>query len=325
MKQDRAIVALCVVATLVFFASFVVAGQKAESNGAGGKDQSSVTHRTTVEEFPLRGVAHVGIQISDLQKSRSFYHDVLGFEEVFDLRTPESQDVAVAFFKINDRQFIEIFPGLRPDQPSPIRYVAMYTDDIAKLHKMLQYRGLTPGAIGKSREGNLKFSIPDPPGLELSSLDFVQYMPGSLHSAARGKGLSNCRIGTCVNHVGLVASDLSVGKKFCVDSLGFREGNAKKRTSGTIYAVHLDLPGTSGEYFELSARPSQFDRHQGGIKTHLCLGVPDSAAAYQQAVERGAKLEPVQSTRGKQEKFPFLLFDPDHSRIEFKLVPKATK
>jgi hypothetical protein len=153
----------------------------------------------------------------------------------------------------------------------------------------------------------------------------VQYVPGSLHAAAQGKGLGSRRLGTCVNHVGLVAGDLGVGEKFCVESLGFRRENAKKRSDGSVYALHLELPGTSGEFFELSARPSQFDRHQGGIKTHLCLGTADPAAAYQQAVERGAKLEPVQSTRGKQEKFPFLLFDPDHSRIEFKPPPKAAK
>ena len=89
--------------------------------------------------------------------------------------------------------------------------------------------------------------------------------------------------------------------------------------------MHLDLPGPSGEYFELSARASRYDRRQGGIKNHLCLGVPEPAAAYEQAVARGAKLEPVQSTRGKQETFPFLLFDPDHSRIEFKPAAKATE
>jgi catechol 2,3-dioxygenase-like lactoylglutathione lyase family enzyme len=317
--------ALSTAAMLALLTSCVAAGQEAAADGTAGKDQSVAKREGTVEQLPLQGVAHVGIQVSDLQKSRSFYHDVLGFEEVFDLRTPGSQEVAVAFFKINDRQFIEIFPGLRPDQPAPIRYVGLYTDDIARLHKLLKDRGLAPGAVAKSREGNLKFSIPNPPGLELMSLDFVQYMPGSLHSDTKGKGLSSRRIGTCVSHVGLVAGDLGVGKQFCVESLGFREGNAKTRTSGTIYAVHLELPGTSGEYFELSARPSQFDRHQGGIKTHLCLGAPDPAAAYQQAVDRGAKLEPVQSTRGKQEKFPFLLFDPDHSRIEFKPAPKPAK
>ena len=316
--------ALCKAAALVFLASAIVAGQEAERLGAAGTNQPGAAHQATPEELPLRGVAHVGIQVSDLQESRTFYHDVLGFEEVFDLRAPESQDVAIAFFKINDRQYIEIFPGLRPEQPAPIRYLAMETDDIARLHAMLQTRGVALGAIGKSREGNLKFSITNPAGLELSSLDFVQYMPASLHSAALGKGLGTRRIGASVNHVGLVASDLGSGKKFFVQTLGFREGHAKKRTDGTIYAVHLGLPGASGEYLELSARPSQFDRHQGGVKTHLCLGVADPAAAYQEAVKRGAKLEPVQSPRGKQEKFPFLLFDPDHSRIEFQSA-KTTK
>ena len=58
---------------------------------------------------------------------------------------PGSQEVTVAFFEINDKQFIEIFPGLRPDQPVPFRYVGMYTDDIAKLHKQLQNAELPRG------------------------------------------------------------------------------------------------------------------------------------------------------------------------------------
>jgi catechol 2,3-dioxygenase-like lactoylglutathione lyase family enzyme len=323
MKQHPAVIALGVVAVALFLVGGAPAGREVKSADTGGDERSDPTRKTPVETLPLRGIAHVGIQVSDLDKSRGFYHQVLGFEEVFDLRTPDRQEVAVAFFKINDQQYIELFAGLRPEQPSPIRYVALCTDDIEKLHQMLQLRGVTPGPIGEGREGNLKFSITNPPGLELSSLDFVQYARGSLHSAAVGKGLSDRRIGARVNHLGLVASDLVAGKKFCIEALDFREGNAKRRSNGTVYAEHLNLPGSSGEYFELSARPSQFDRHQGGIKAHLCLTAPDAAAAYQLAVDRGATLEPVQSTRGKQEKFPFLLFDPDHSRVEFMPPKKA--
>ena len=168
--------------------------------------------QASAETLPLRGVAHVGIQVSDLDQSRAFYHDVLGFEQLFRLPAPGGQETAVACFKINDQQFIEIFPGLQPDQPAPIRYVGLYADDIEKVHQMLASRGIATGPIGKSREGNLEFSIPHPPGLELMSLEFVQYLPGSLHRAAEGKSLGSRRIGTCVNHVGLVASDLNEGQ-----------------------------------------------------------------------------------------------------------------
>ncbi|MCX5658854.1 MAG: VOC family protein [Planctomycetota bacterium] len=263
----------------------------------------------------------MGIQVSDFDKSRAFYHDVLGFEEVFRLPASDRLGAAAACFKINDRQFIEVFPGLRPEQPAPIRYAGFWTDDIDKLHSTLARRGVAPAAIGKGPDGNLMFSIPKPTGLELDRLDFVQYTAGSLHTDALGKGLSDRRISASVNHLGLVAGDLEKGRKFCVETLGFRPGSVKKRQNGTVYAIHLDLPGGSGEFVELSARPSQFDRHQGGIKTHLCLTASDARAAYQQTVDRGATLTPVQTTRGKQEKFPFLLFDPDHSRIEF-MAPK---
>jgi catechol 2,3-dioxygenase-like lactoylglutathione lyase family enzyme len=326
MKTHPSIVAVSVATMPLLVASLAVtaAGIDARPNVAADWQQSNAARETSTG-IPICGVAHVGIQVSDMEKSRNFYHTVLGFEEIFDRHVSGPQRQAIARLKINDQQFIDLFSGLRPEQPAPIRYVALYTDDIARLHKLLPTRGLVPGPISKTREGDLAFSIPNPPGLELTSLDFVQYLPESLRSTARGKGLSGRRLGTCINHVGLVASDLSLGRKFCLESLGFREANSKKRQDGSVYAIHLDLPGSSGEFFELSARPSQFDRHQGGIKTHLCLGAADPAAAYQQAVERGAKLEPVQNTRGKQEKFPYLLFDPDRSRIEFKLEPKATK
>ena len=319
----KALIAFYGAAAAIFVASYALAAQPENMVAPGSKEPSEIKHETAVEEFSPLGVAQVSIQVSDLENSRQFYHNVLGFEESSDL--PTTDDQAVAFFKINDHQFIELFPDLQPEQRSPIRRVALHTDDIEKLYNTLLLRGATPSPVSKGRDGNLKFSIPNPPGLELASVDFVQYAPGSQHSTAAGKDPGDRRIGTSVNHVGLVAGDLAAAKKFCVETLGFCEGNAKKRQNGTVYAVHLTRPGASGEYFELSARPSHFDRHQGGIKAHICLTAPDAAAAYQEAVHRGAKLEPVQTTRDKQEKFPFLLFDPDHSRLEFMPQKNATK
>jgi catechol 2,3-dioxygenase-like lactoylglutathione lyase family enzyme len=316
MKKAPSIVSFCTAAMLVLLPSFVASGQGPESHVAPGKDQSGAMHGTAAEEVPLQGYAHVGIQVSDLQKSRRFYHDLLGFEEVFDRRMPGSQDVAVAFFNINDKQFIEVFPGLRPEQPAPMRYVGMYSDDITKLHEVLQHRGLAPGAIGKSPEGNLTFSIANPAGLDLSSLEFVQYLPGSLHSAALGRGLSDRRMGTRLDHVGLVAGNLDAGKKF-LESLGFRVRGTSKWPNGAIYGYNFDLPGTSGEHLELSPRPRPYERKWGGTEMHFSLGVPDLVAAYREVAERGAKLEPLTDPHGKYKKAPFLLFDPDHTRIEF--------
>ena len=186
----RPVVALCTAAMLVFFTHFVVAGQEAKSHGNGSKDKYRAAHNTLADKFPLRGVAHVGIQVSDLQKSRSFYHDVLGFEEVFDRRIPGSQEVTLAFFKINDRQFIEIVPGLRPD-PGPQHHPLC--GNVHRRHCQAAQaaarnrRTLSRAQSASHAKETWSFPFPHPPGLELSSLDFVQYMPGSLHSADPGK------------------------------------------------------------------------------------------------------------------------------------------
>jgi catechol 2,3-dioxygenase-like lactoylglutathione lyase family enzyme len=316
VKQDQSIASVCFAAVLVFSTGILAAEQGSQSDGTAGKDQREAIRGGAAEEVPLHGYAHVGIQVSDLKKSRKFYHDLLGFEEVFNRRTAGSQDVEVAFFKVNDRQFIELLPGLRPEQPAPMRYVGMYTDDIARLHEVLQHRGLAPGEIGKSPEGNLNFSIRNPAGLDLSSMEFVQYMPGSQHSTALGKRLSDRRMGTRVDHVGLVASNLDTGRKF-LESLGFRVKGAKKRPNGEIFGYGMDLPGTSGEHLELSPRPRPYDRKWGGTLMHFSLGVPDIVAAYRQVAERGAKLEPLLDPHGKYKEAPFLLFDPDRTRVEF--------
>jgi len=309
-----------IVAAAIFAICGVAGAQTAQPGTDGTREKPAAAAArpdAAIGTLSLLGVAHVGIQVSDLEKSRDFYHKVLGLEEAFDLRGADGRTVDAAYFKINDQEFIVLFPGLQPEQPSPIRYVGVYVEDIEKLHAALLERGARPGPVGKGRDGNPCFSIPSPPGTELTSLDFVQYTPGALQSASAGKAPGDRQMSTLINHVGFVAGDLDLATKFFVETLGFREDNAKKKQDGTVYAVHLTLPGASGQYFELSARPSRFDRHEGGIKAHICLVAPNAAAAYQMAADRGGTLEPVQTTRGKVEKFPFLLFDPDHSRIEF--------
>ena len=56
---------------------------------------------------PFNGIAHVAIRVHDLAASVAFYQK-LGFEQAFDLR---KDDVPYeSFIKINDSQFIELYP-----------------------------------------------------------------------------------------------------------------------------------------------------------------------------------------------------------------------
>src|SRR5438552_16999699 len=57
----------------------------------------------------ILGVAHIAIFAADYEKSRAFYRDFLGFEEPYSLAKPDGTP-SLTFFKINERQYIELFP-----------------------------------------------------------------------------------------------------------------------------------------------------------------------------------------------------------------------
>jgi lactoylglutathione lyase len=62
----------------------------------------------TVVRPRILGVAHLAVYVSDLTRARAFYRDLLGFDEPFTLPKPDGS-VDIAFVKINDHQWIELF------------------------------------------------------------------------------------------------------------------------------------------------------------------------------------------------------------------------
>src|ERR1700720_3443495 len=61
----------------------------------------------------ITGVAHIALFVHDMDKARAFYKDFLGFGEPYSLNKPEG-GLAMTFIKINDRQYIELFPEVEP-------------------------------------------------------------------------------------------------------------------------------------------------------------------------------------------------------------------
>src|SRR4051795_11009395 len=60
------------------------------------------------------GVAHIGLKTDDMDATRKFYTGVLGFQEPFSLdKAPgEGTGLLLTYFKVNDHQYIEVFPEL---------------------------------------------------------------------------------------------------------------------------------------------------------------------------------------------------------------------
>lgn len=122
---------------------------------------------SVVSAQPVRprvlGIAHMAISVGDLDKARAYYKDFLGFSEPFSLTNPDGS-VSLAFIKVNDYQYIEVSPGLKPGDDR-LKHIALYTDEAERMRVYLASRGVTvPDSVPKGRSGNLNFNIKDADG-----------------------------------------------------------------------------------------------------------------------------------------------------------------
>jgi catechol 2,3-dioxygenase-like lactoylglutathione lyase family enzyme len=277
------------------------------------------------EDLTLMGLAHVGIRVSDLERARTFYGGVLGFENAFTTKKDDGS-VFVAYMKVNDHQFIELFPGLKPEDTVPITHIAMWTEDLEKSRQIMLSRGLTPTEIHKGRrDHNLSFSLRQLPGQNLVFLEFVQYMPDSLHMLSKGKSLGARRLSAHLEHAGIITTDLDAALRFYVERLGFKETWRRiNRDSKRVALIHLRMPGPSGDYIELSNQSGNTSptRARAGSAAHCSLEVPDIKAAYQATLDRGETKDPKEPRFGLDLRWQFNLFDADGTRVEL-MQPRA--
>jgi lactoylglutathione lyase len=275
------------------------------------------------EELPVLGMSHVGFRVGDLEKARAFYHGVLGYDEAYDLKAPDGH-IAVAYFKVNDHQFIELYPGIPPGTEVMMSHIAMYTGDIEKLHKMIAARGLAPSPIEEGKDGNRSFTIRNLPGQRLEFLEFVEYMPGGWLRQSAGKFLSNRRIATEFLHAGIVATDYQTATDFYMNRLGFTPGRLpphagdRPRPPKPPFGKHnvLRMPGPSGDFIEIPNAKGPIAGRSLGVWAHLSFSVPDIDAVYRVLLQRG----PIENLKPPHEKW-LDLYDPNGSRIELAALP----
>ena len=196
---------------------------------------------------PLAGIAHVAIRVKNLAASIAFYQSP-GFEQAFDLR---KDDVPYeSFIKINDHQFIELYP-VSPKDPAPaFLHVCFEGNDLEAVHNEYLTHGLTPTAVRKAGAGNMLFTMPGPlqpigPNYKAipQNIEYTQYMPGSLHSNDAGQHLGSDRIGDRLLGVALAVMDVDGARMFYINQLSF------KPLPGEQLTMHL--PGNSGEEVEI--------------------------------------------------------------------------
>lgn len=163
---------------------------------------------------PILGLAHVAVAVHDLAASEVFYNR-LGFEEAFHFG--EGDALTQVFLKINDAQFIELYPATAK-QPAGFLHLCFEGGDLQALHDFDISRGLAPIPVRKARAGNLLFTLEGP---EKQNIEYTEYLPGSLHSNDRGQHLGHDRIATGIFAVSLAMHDPAAARAFYVDKLGF--------------------------------------------------------------------------------------------------------
>src|SRR5580692_1756734 len=164
----------------------------------------------------LAGIAHVALRVSDLNRSRDFYQK-LGFEEAFTLT--KDGVTTESFLKVNDRQFIEMYPKQQPSQPIGFMHFCFEGADLEALNRDYLARGLSPTPVRRAGAGNLLFTMEGP---EKQNIEYTQYLAGSLHSNDRGKHLGANRISTELVAFGLAMQNQSAAEDFYRQKLGFQ-------------------------------------------------------------------------------------------------------
>jgi lactoylglutathione lyase len=140
----------------------------------------------------IRSLAHVALDVSNLEASLDLYVGKLGFEEMFRL---EMKGWLIVNLRINDTQHLELF--VAPNgSPAPVHngagahHICLEVDDIGAAIAEFNARGgeLTrPRTVGL--DNNEQAWIADPDG---NRIEFMQMAPDSLHLRARERLTKAC-------------------------------------------------------------------------------------------------------------------------------------
>ena len=245
-----------------------------------------VTAAVSAQSVPMDGLAHVAIRVKDVPASRAFYEKI-GFLEAFTLDNKGVLDRS--FIKINDDQFIELYPQTEKQPQIGFLHLCFYGSDLESLHKQYEREDLKPHDLKKAGAGNLLFTMEGP---EKQNIEYTQYMPGSLHSNDHGKHLGS-PVGPKLISVSLAMKDVPAARAYYSEKLHF------PITKSGSFAI----PGTSGETVVI-------EDDQIGARMRVAFQVKSLKEAAADLTKRG-----VPFTRAKN---ALSTTDPDGNIVEFR-------
>jgi catechol 2,3-dioxygenase-like lactoylglutathione lyase family enzyme len=277
--------------------------------------------KAPVSRPKILGVAHIGVRTDDLAAARKFYGDVLGYQEPFTYDRPASEGggLLLTYFKVNDHQYIEVFPELKDTKQDRLSHISFETDNADQLRAYLASKGVkVPEKLDPMGDGNRGFEVTDPDG---HTVEFIQYMPSSLHSKNFGKYLPSSRVSDHIIHVGVTVKDQAAADRFYRDILGFKDIWHGGMTDDRTDWVDMRVPDGT-DWLEYMLNVHDPDPHTLGVMHHMALGVPSVKAGYVTVEKRGLNPKPPQI--GRDGKWQLNLYDSNFTRVEL-MEPKPVQ
>jgi catechol 2,3-dioxygenase-like lactoylglutathione lyase family enzyme len=245
----------------------------------------------------IRGIAHVAFRAGDLAESRRFYEGFLGLQ-TFPATSGPAGSLVV---RINERQTVELVPGLDPAEDR-LDHLAFQVDDLDGARRALSARGIPVSPRGDSIEAR------DPEGhaIELVAL-----------SSVAPDGSATDAISRRLLHAGILVGALEETRGF-YEKLGLRETWRGSRSGTELSWTNMQVPD-GGDYVEFMLYSEIPAANHRGTEHHVCLEVPDVEAACRALRDRAASAgyaRPLEVRVGINRRRQLNLYDPDGTRVE---------
>ena len=261
-----------------------------------------------VKRPPLIGIAYVELQVKDIEKTKTFYHSLLGYS-IEPAGAITNNGLHAFQIRINQRQSVKIKDGLPPDRDERLSCLAFQTTDAEALRLYLQSKAVpVPAALSKE-DGMLSFAVTDP---DKHTLKFVQYITNAKEQAQKTAPVSRR-----ILHAGLTIANTPAADSFYAGVLGFSEIWRGGSTDSITSWINMRVPeGT--DYLEYMLVNGAVSRQQLGSLHHIALMVPNMQDAVDMLTPRSqATSYPVAPPRvGRNNRWQLNLFDSDGTRIE---------
>ena len=255
-----------------------------------------------------------------MMAARKFYGGILGYQEPFSLDKPDGSGLMLTYFKVNDHQYIEVFPELKDAKQDRLSHISFETTDAEQLRDYLASKGIkVPERLEPRLDRDLGFDVKDPDG---HTVEFVQYTPNSIHMQAAGKFLPEGRVSERMIHVGVTVKDRAAADHFYKDILGFKEFWHGGMTDNETDWVDMRVPeGT--DWLEYMLNVKDPDPRTLGVMHHFALGVPSVKTGYEAVSKRGYASDEKPQV-GRDGKWQFNMYDPNLTRVEL-MEPKPVQ